>query len=141
MAMLSRAWCGALGLLVAAGCGREPAPLAPVSGRISFQGKPLAGGTIVFTPDPERGGSGPLAFAEVKADGSFTLRTGAQFGAVPGWHRVTVASAPPPAAVPGAPTAPAGVLPLPPKYSDPERSGLHQEVKAGLANTIDLRLD
>jgi hypothetical protein len=140
MSKLSRGVWVALGFVVAAGCGRGPAKPVPVSGRVYYQGKPLAGGTIVFTPDPERGGSGPMAFAEIKADGGFTLHTGTEFGAVAGWHRVTVAAAPPPATVPGAP-APRGGTPLPAKYSDPERSGLHQEVKAGLANTIDLRLD
>jgi hypothetical protein len=140
MSLHSRGSYVALGLLAALGCGRDPAKLLPVSGHVFFQGKPLAGGTIVFTPDPERGGSGPMAFAEIKADGGFTLRTGAEFGAVAGWHRVTVASLPPLAAVPGSP-APREASPLPAKYTDPERSGLHQEVKAGVANTIDLRLD
>jgi hypothetical protein len=126
-------------LLVAAGCGRDSARLAPVSGRVTYQGRPLAGGTIVFTPNPERGGSGPMAYAEIQADGSFTLRTQREFGAVPGWHRVTVAAIPAPA-VPGSAVPPEATR-LPAKYSDPERSGLHQEVKAGLANTCDIRLD
>jgi hypothetical protein len=136
MSTLSRGLCGALGLLVVAGCGHAPAALAPVSGRVYYQGKPLAGGTIVFTPDPERGGSGPLAFAEIQADGGFTLRTGSEFGAAAGWHRVTVAAAPSPASVPAARGGP-----LPAKYSDPEQSGLRHEVKAGRTNTIDIRLD
>ena len=63
----------------------------------------------------------------IKQDGGFTLGTGTANGAVAGWHRVTVAAGPP--------------TTLPTKYRDPERSGLRQEVKAGLTNTCDLRLD
>src|SRR5207249_4096885 len=81
------AWCGALALL-AAGCGQRETPLAPVSGRVFYRGQPLPGGTIVFTPDSERGGSGPLACGEIGQDGRYTLHTGTQPGAVPGWHRI-----------------------------------------------------
>lgn len=141
MSMLSRGLCVATGLLAVTSCGRQPAPLSPVSGRVYYQGKPLAGGTVVFTPDAERGGSGPMAFGEIKADGGYTLRTGTEFGAAAGWHRVTVAAAPPPASGPGGAAPRGDPSPLPPKYSDPERSGLRHEVKAGVGNTIELRLD
>ena len=97
--------------LALAGCGGE-AKLAPVEGRVLFRGQPLRGGTIVFTPDPDRGNSGPLATAEIGADGRFVLTSGGKPGAVPGWHRVTVA----PPALP--PTAAIGELrPLPRRYS------------------------
>ena len=43
--------CGAL-LLPLAGCGQDGGKLAPVRGRVFYRGKPLPGGTIVFTPDP-----------------------------------------------------------------------------------------
>jgi hypothetical protein len=131
MSKLSRTlWLGLL-LLPAFGCGRGADKLEPVEGQVFYKGKPLAGGTIVFAPDPERGGHGPLAFAEIQPDGRFTLRTGETAGAVVGWHRVTVASASPTAAVPG----------LPAKYCDPERSGQRCEVKPGQPNTIEIRLD
>lgn len=119
-----------LGLLVlAAGCGPGEPARVPVYGQVHYRGQPLAGGTIVFTPDPERGGRGPLALGEIGADGRFSLRTDGQPGAVPGWHRVTV--------------APGGADPaaLPRRYRDPERSGLGREVRADRANVIDLQLD
>ncbi len=56
-------WLGSLTLfaLAAIGCGDSKPELAPVRGHVYFHGAPLAGGVIVFTPDPERGGHGPLA--------------------------------------------------------------------------------
>jgi hypothetical protein len=127
-----RGWCGALLLAWAAGCGGGDGERVPVQGQVFYRGRPLAGGTIVFTPDPERGGSGPLAVAEVGADGHYSLRTDGKPGAVPGWHRVTVAPT-----APAAEPAPA----LPRRYTDPETSGLSREVQPGRANFIDLHLD
>ena len=77
----------ALPLLLAAllaGCSRPDAELAPVQGQVFYRGRPLAGGTIVFTPDPERGGHGPQAIAEIGTDGRYTLLTSGKKGAVPG---------------------------------------------------------
>jgi hypothetical protein len=120
-----------LGLL---GCGQAEPKLAPVQGRVYYRGEPLPGGTIVFAPDPERGGHGPLACAEIESDGHYALRTGKETGAVTGWHRVTVA-----------PGEPAGEgrprVDLPSKYTDPEQSGESCEVKEGQVNTHDLHLE
>ena len=118
-----------LGLLaLLAGCGRADVKLAPVQGRVFYRGRPLAGGTIVFTPDADRGGSGPLACGEIGPDGHYTLHTGDEPGAVPGWHKVTIAAG-------------RGDARLPRKYSDPEASGQSREVQAGQANTLDLQLE
>jgi hypothetical protein len=117
------------GLVLLAGCSRSPPALAPVQGQVFFRGQPLPGGTIVFTPDPQRGGHGPLAWAEVRDDGRYTLVTGGKKGAVPGWHRVTVAP----------PRRASAFLPV--RYRDPELSGQHVEVKADRANVCDLHLD
>src|SRR5438552_1367001 len=103
--------------LAATGCRREQPALAPVSGRVFYHGQPLTGGTIVSTPDPERGGSGPLACAEIGPDGQYVLSSGRHKGAVPGWHRVTVAAASPAA------------LALPRRFSDPELCDKCVEVK------------
>jgi hypothetical protein len=119
--------CWAVVLL--AGCGRSAPVLAPVRGQVFYRGQPLTGGTIVFTPDPQRGGHGPQAWAEVRADGHYTLQTGGKKGAVPGWHRVTLAPPRPDAAA------------LPTRYRDPERSGQRVEVKADRANVCNLHLD
>jgi hypothetical protein len=39
-----------LGLLVASGCAEQGEPLYPVSGEVTFEGEPLAEGTIAFVP-------------------------------------------------------------------------------------------
>jgi hypothetical protein len=118
---------GALLLLLGAGCGSRETERALVRGQVFYRGRPLAGGTIVFTPDRERGGRGPLALGEIDANGRYTLRTGDQPGAVTGWHRVTVAAA-------------GTEAPLPRRYRDPDHSDLSRQVLAGRANVIDLQL-
>jgi hypothetical protein len=128
--------CVCAAALLPAGCGRGQPALAPVSGRVFYRGQPLAGGTIVFTPDPERGGCGPLACGEVGKDGSYSLSTGREKGAVPGWHRVTVA----PARVDGPDGKPAPAA-LPRCFSDPDLGGQCVEVKPGRLNTHDIRLE
>jgi hypothetical protein len=110
------------------GCGHDEERLTTVRGKVFYQGKPLAGGTIIFTPDPERGGSGPMSYAEIQADGSYELRTSRGMGAMPGWHRVTVTEA-------------SGQGHLPGKFSDPEQSGECREVQEGQANVIDFHLE
>ncbi len=137
----ARGWVG-LALLVLAGCGGE-AKLATVQGKVFFRGQPLPGGSIVFVPDPERGGGGPMAVGEIGTDGRYTLHTGVKPGAVPGWHRVTVA---PPARGPGLPSALGshGQRPewtIPRHFSHPDQSGQAHEVKAGMVNTIDVKLE
>src|SRR5262249_42784052 len=101
--------------------------LTPVRGTVYYKGVPLRGGTIVFAPDPARGCCGPLAQAEIRPDGTYSLRTDGARGAAPGWHLITVAAA--------------SAARLPRRYSDPELSGLCQEVRAERVNTIDLHLD
>ena len=99
-----------------------------MQGTVTYKGVPLKGGTVVFTPDPERGGQGPMALAEIRPDGTYSLRTDGDKGAVAGWHRITVA----PADVRSA---------LPRRYADPELSGISREVQPDRVNTINLRLD
>ena len=134
MSRALRAWIG-LVLLALAGCGGED-KLAPVQGRVLYRGQPLDGGTIVFTPDADRGNAGPLAMAEIKADGRYVLSTGGKPGAVPGWHRVTVA--------PRSQSQQAGtpqLFNLPRHFSHAEHSGQCHEVKAGMGNNIDIPLE
>jgi hypothetical protein len=116
------------GLLLLVGCGRGGggANLTPVQGRVFYKGEPLAGGTIVFTPDQEHGGRGPQAWAKIDADGRYRLTTDDRHGATPGWHRITVACS---------------ASQLPPRYRDPELSGQRFEVRLDRANTCDLHLD
>jgi hypothetical protein len=116
-----------LGSLFLAGCEAESDKLSPVHGRVLFQGLPLRSGTIVFTPDAMRGADGPMAQADIQSDGSYVLRTGSAYGAIPGWHCVTVVSFDNAA--------------LPPRYRDPEQSGLVFEVRPGQDNTLNINLE
>src|SRR5579883_1000213 len=124
--------------LAVLGCGQGE-PMTPVHGRVFFHGQPLPGGTIVFTPDVERGGRGPLACGEIGGDGRYTLRTGDKLGTIPGWYRVTIAP-PTHAAAPGQAVLPPAVE-LPRKYSDPEQSGLLREVQPGKSGEQDFHLE
>jgi len=121
-----------------AGCGGETAPLTPVKGKVSYHGSPLHTGMIVFSPDEAHGNSGPLARAEIQADGTYVLQTGEQPGARPGFYRVTVV------AVERTPTGQGyDVLRplLPDKYRDPQLSNLACEVKPGKENGFNFNLD
>jgi hypothetical protein len=120
---------GLLLLLMLLGCGQDE-KLTPVRGHVFYHGQPLKGGTIVFTPDAERGGRGPLAWGEIEADGRYTLHTGDKPGVVSGWHRISIAPPSP---------SPASVE-LPRKYGDPEQSGLLREIQAGKLNEHDFYL-
>lgn len=124
----------ALLLFGLAGCSQTPAKPTPVQGRVSYRGVPLPGGSIVFTPDAARGGSGPQARADIQPDGTYTLRTDSQPGALPGWYRVTIAC------FQGSPgTVPRSLLPT--NYLDPDLSGLSREIRANQDNAIDFDLD
>lgn len=122
-------------VLLIVGCGQRAASgLAPVSGKVSYQGRPLHTGTVVFTPDSVRGTTGELARGEIQPDGTYRLKSGEQMGTVPGTHRVTVIAIE---------QGPAGATPqslLPSKYRDPELSGLSCEVVPGRENTINFNL-
>lgn len=121
-------------LLALAGCGRGEVKLVPVQGKVLYRGQPLPGGTIVFVPDPERGGAGPLASSEIRPDGQYVLQTGSRSGAVPGWHRVTVAA-------PASSPVQTASWSLPQRFSHPEQSGQIHEVKPAVPNTIEIKLE
>ncbi len=131
-------WCLLAFELAVAGCQRCPEPLALVHGKVTFQGRPLPGGTIVFLPDTSRGTHGSIAMAEIHADGTYTLKTDDAFGATPGHHRVTIASHVAPYLAMSPPAWRAG---LPTKYRDPHLSGLAVEVLPGADNSINFDLD
>jgi hypothetical protein len=123
-------------LVSCASCGQQAKKQEMVRGHVLYQGTALPGGTIVFTPDTELGGAGPLSVAEIKSDGSYSLKTGIAEGAPSGPYRVTIASDAP---ATGLATRPAVVLPR--KYSDPAQAGLKREVKMDKLNIIDFNLD
>jgi hypothetical protein len=72
-----------------AGCGRDDSlRLATVTGAVTYRGKPLDHGTVVFTPKP--GTPGPQSVGEIDANGKYRMRTAGRDGAPVGSHVVTV---------------------------------------------------
>lgn len=70
------------------GCNRTTGPARyEVSGSITYEGKPVPAGSIIFAPDKSKGNDGPGASAEIK-DGVYRTRAGQ--GSVGGPHVATV---------------------------------------------------
>jgi hypothetical protein len=127
-----------LALLPLAGCGDHAKPDLVVRGQVLYRGDPVAGGLIVFAPNPDRGSDGPVLMATLQDDGSFTL-TGPDARPAPaGWYRIAIA---PKAGTVGAPTPKRPYPGLPAKYRNPALSGLEREIKPGMENVIALDLD
>jgi hypothetical protein len=70
-------------LLAAIGCSRQPAGPArfPVSGSVTFAGRPVPAGRISFEPDSAAGNSGPAGYGSIVAGRYSTYPT---MGAVKG---------------------------------------------------------
>jgi len=72
--------------LLAFMCGCGGSNMGQVSGRVTYNGKPIAPGIIQFYPE-----NGPMAFGGLDANGRFTLTTKTPGdGAVAGPHRVCI---------------------------------------------------
>lgn len=83
-------------LLGAWGCSGDRFPVLPVSGTVTFNGKPLANATISFEPVAKNddGVAGEISVGRTDAKGHFTLTTtGGKPGAVIGSHRVRITTA------------------------------------------------
>lgn len=142
-----------LGVLLAAslaGCGDDKPRRYPVRGRVTYNGEPLARGTIAFSPKEADQGLG--CFGEIE-DGSYRMTTfDTGDGAVPGLYDVAITAAEvsysnPLDDIELSPTPEASVTRdlqqakhlIPPKYNSPATSGLTAEVEAE-SNTIDFPL-
>src|SRR5260370_654021 len=83
-------------LVAAAGCGNGIGKTVPVAGVVTYDGKRLQTGTIIFRPDTARGNTGREAIGTIDDDGSFVLFTAmgpeTQEGATPGWYKVGIVS-------------------------------------------------
>ena len=125
----SAAACMALAVL--AGCGGDGGK-ATISGKVSYKGAPVTGGTLTLYP-----ASGPPYPLTIKADGTFNVS-----GVPIGEMGVGIDTGLPPAAAPAGSSMPQGLPPhvaIPPKYKDPKTSGLTWDVKGG-GNTKDFDL-
>ena len=106
--------------------------MAPVRGKVTLDGKPLADGAVVTKPASGRGAQGFVR------NGEFELGTkSTNDGASIGTHAVAVIAQ---EKLPNAgPETKAGKLLVPERYTNPDTSGLTIEVKAG-TNTPTLEL-
>lgn len=127
---------GALGCsLLLAGCADKGPKTASVRGTITYHGKRVPQGTVMFQPV-----DGPAATGNIR-DGVYVLKTFVSGdGAVLGAHKVTVI-----ALEDQSGRLPEDRSPLPPaivplKYSFPDQSGLTALVEDRL-NVVDFELD
>ena len=136
-------------LLIASltGCGKTGPQLAPVSGTVTFNGKPLARARVVFYPSDGR----RTAIGMTDDKGQFSLGTYAiDDGALVGQHEVVVVARGPRRPAPfskNMPKPPQGfafTMPGPPlipkKYFRPETSGITFEVLDQRSNSANFDL-
>lgn len=70
-------------VLTVAGCGgKSDLSLVPVEGSVTYQGKPLSHGSVVFKPGETT--PGPQAVGQIQPDGSFGMKTAGQDGVAAG---------------------------------------------------------
>jgi hypothetical protein len=121
---------------LAIGCGTN-SKTAPVRGRVTYKGKPVANANVSFSPTESTGRAAATGITD--SSGHFTLQTAAtNDGAQPGKYQVSIiargADRPP---KPGESLSgmPGEMIPgdpiIPTKYFAPDTSGLTFEVKRG----------
>ncbi|MCI0701171.1 MAG: DUF4198 domain-containing protein [Planctomycetia bacterium] len=129
---------GAATMALSGGCGSSPpAGPATVRGKLLFNGQPVAGGLVIFTPDPDRGGRGKPARAETGPDGSFLLLLDHSSHIPAGWYRVSLM--PPP--VISDPLTHSDKRTFPAKLARPDLSGLVREVQAGKDHVFEFAVE
>jgi hypothetical protein len=126
----------ACGALVVVGCGDGQPKTYPVTGTVTYQGQPVEGAQVMFTPTAGRAAEGTTDSA-----GKFTLTTlKSGDGALAGAHRVSITKIVTQASKD--PDNPYGTSTnaLPPRYANPAQSPLQKDVSASGPNdfTFDL---
>lgn len=126
-----------LSLTSCAGCGPAKPPVAPVTGKVIYNGKPVPFGQVFFHPNAGTQGRGTI-----QADGTFTLTTyqdkdGAQIGT----HKVRITSfeVQDPNGDPKRFAGGNGKSLIPEKYTSLTTTELTKEVQAG-PNTFEFVL-
>jgi len=121
------------------GCGSS-ARYAPVSGRVTLGGKPLANAEVSFQPT-EGTNPGPGSLGKTDADGRYTLTVIGtnQAGAVVGPHRVSVTAFEGQEPDPAADTAPPRKSKVPDRYN--ARTTLTFDVPQGGTDAANFDLD
>src|SRR5262245_57116178 len=89
------AWVLVVACVVSIGCGAPQPKRAPLQGKVTYEGLPVAYGVMIFTPDSSKGNKGVFGTAEIR-DGVY--QTSPDFGPTPGpmLVNVQVYDAPPP---------------------------------------------
>ncbi len=119
-----------------AGC-KKSAPVAPVSGKVLYNGAPLPYGSVMFQPS-----SGQPAGGAIEADGTFRLSTFSEYdGALIGPHKVRIScytsQSPSQKNRNTVGEASVGQLLIPPGYTFVDQSGLTATVPAeGAADIV-----
>jgi hypothetical protein len=126
-------------MLPLAGCGKTNKPLT-VSGKISYKGKALGGGTIKFHPSAEGAGMVP---GNIKPDGTFSFGVPAGQSQISietesvrdvarkGGNYMKMPGAKIPEGMKVSDTPDPTYVPIPKKYADPKTSGLTWDVSPG----------
>jgi hypothetical protein len=124
-------------LLGAVGCGNG---LSSVSGTVTLDGAPLAGGagvdaSVGFYPDGQPGAPG---IGYLDSNGHYKLMVGSQEGIAPGKYAVAISATK--IIMPKEKTGTPGGVPITPrKYADSRQSGFRADVQSG-SNTFDFDL-
>jgi hypothetical protein len=125
----------ALGALGGIGCGGSGPALGKVSGKVSFQGKPLTEGTITFASQEK----GPTITAKIGPDGAYRVKTAKGEGLPPGRYEAWIS--PPVVELPVGMVKempkPREYPEIPAKYRQARTSGLTLTVEQG-DNTLDV---
>lgn len=122
-------------VMPSAGCGRRVA-LVPADGRVTLDGSPVAGASVLVQP-----AAGPAARGLTAADGRFSLGTyAARDGVMPGPAAVSISCyEQKPLPAPGSGEPPLGKNVLPDRYADASTSGLRVVIEAGMS-PLEFRL-
>jgi hypothetical protein len=130
------------------GCGSESEgpklpETIPFSGTVKLDGKPMAGGTIMFTSVSP---NAPYVSGQIAGDGKYLMKTSVgrqeKDGVVPGKYKVSISRFLMADGTPQDPTVPAavpGVESLPARYSNPSMTQLEVTVSQGLS-TMDFEI-
>jgi hypothetical protein len=127
-------------VLLSVSCGGpDRLPCYPVSGKVTYHGKPTPGALVVFDYVDKKDRQDPLPTGYVREDGSFSLTTySPDDGAPEGDYRVAITWIDPKAK----PDRKTGEMPnqLPDRFANAQKSGLQAKVGKGTDNRAIFRL-
>ncbi len=128
--------------VLTAGCGGETGPkLAETAGVVTYKGKPLADANVTFMP-----ASGPAAYGSTDANGAYELSTTGDKGAMVGPARVVITAfemldeEKPEEKLTAADLKKMNTPRIPPKFGNPETSGLTADIKPDVRNEFNFDL-